>query len=125
MVRTAKSLLVLGIEAFLLSIPIAFGDSNVNKEVTIKGRVIDPVCLITMDMKGEAHRECALNCAKAGENLAIMDEKGKVYPILPEKAVTNPNQPILDHVEKTVTVKGTLIERGGVNYIMIKEVKGS
>lgn len=125
MIKHRKSLMALGIAIFLLSFSIAHAETNINKEVTIKGQVIDPVCLITMDMKGEGHRECAANCAKAGMNLAIMDEKGKIYPILPEKAVTNPNQPVLDYVEKTVTVKGTLFESGGVSYIVVKEIKGS
>lgn len=125
MIKHGKSLLVLGMAVFLPSFSIAHAETNINKEVTIKGQVIDPVCLITMDMKGEGHRECAANCAKAGMNLAIMDEKGKIYPILPEKAVTNPNQPVLDYVEKTVTVKGTLFESGGVSYIVVKEIKGS
>ncbi len=124
MIKPSKSL-VLGILAFLLSFSIAFGETKATKEVTIKGRVIDPVCLITMNMKGEGHRECALNCANAGENLAIMDGKGKIYPILAQKAVTNPNQPVLDYVEKVVTVKGNIIEMGGVSYIVIKEVKSS
>jgi hypothetical protein len=125
MTRFTKSSIALGVLVFLLSFSIAFGETNVTKEVTVKGRVIDPVCLITMNMKGEGHKECALNCAKAGENLAIMDEKGKIYPILAQKAVSNPNQPVLDYVEKTVTVKGDIIEMGGVSYIVIKEVKGS
>jgi hypothetical protein len=125
MIKSINSLMVLGMGIFLLSFSTTFGEINASKEVTIKGTVIDPVCLITMNMKGEGHRECATNCAKAGENLAIMDEKGKIYPILPAKAVTNPNEPVLDYVEKTVTVKGTLIERGGISYIIVKKVKGS
>ncbi len=124
MIRPSKSLMALGVGVFLLSISAAFGETKTSKEVTIKGRVIDPVCLLTMNMKGDGHRECALNCAKAVENFAIMDEKGRIYPILPETAVTNPNQPVLDYVEKAVTVKGTLIETVGVSYIVIKEVKG-
>ncbi|MGH7890409.1 MAG: hypothetical protein ACRENF_07660, partial [Thermodesulfobacteriota bacterium] len=58
-----------------------------------------------------------------GMNLAIIDGKGKIYPILPKEPVTNPNQPVLDYVEKTVTVKGTLFESGGVSYIVVKQVK--
>jgi hypothetical protein len=115
----------IGVSVFLLFFSIAYGETNTTKEVTIKGRVIDPVCLITMNMKGEGHKGCAFNCAKAGENLAIMDEKGKIYPILAPKIETNPNQPVLDYVEKAVTVKGTLIESGGISYIVIKEVKSS
>jgi len=123
--KHCKSLLVLGMAVFLLSFSIAHAETNINKEVTIKGTVVEPFCLITMNMKGEGHRECAANCAKAGMNLAILDEKGKLYSILPKEAVTNPNQFILDYVEKTVTVSGTLYESGGVSYIVVKEVKSS
>ena len=125
MIKTNKSIVILGIGLFLLSFSNAFGETMANKEVTIKGTVVEPFCLITMNMKGEGHRECALSCAKAGMNLAIMDEKGKIYPILPKEAVTNPNQPVLDYVEKTVTVKGALFETGGVSYIVVKEIKSS
>lgn len=124
MIKTRKSIVILGIGLFLLSFSNAFGETMSNKEVTIKGTVIEPFCFITMNMKGEGHRECAANCAKAGMSLAIIDGKGKIYPILPKEFVTNPNQPVLDYVEKTVTVKGTLIESGGISYIVIKEVKG-
>lgn len=123
MIKYGKSLLVLGMAVFLLSFSIAFGETMTNKEITIKGTVIEPFCFITMNMKGEGHRECALSCAKSGMNLAIIDGKGKIYPILPEETITNPNQPVLDYVEKTVTVKGTLFENGGVSYIVVKEVK--
>jgi hypothetical protein len=125
MVNIRKSIVILGIGLFLLSFSNAFGESMPAKEVTIKGTVVEPFCLITMNMKGEGHRECAVSCAKAGMSLAIMDESGKIYPILPQEAVTNPNQPVLDYVEKTITVKGTLFESGGVSYIMVKEVKSS
>ena len=124
MIKSSKSI-ILGIGILFLSLSTAFGEMNAGKEVTIKGKVIDPLCLITMDMKGEGHKECATKCAKSGENLAIMDEKGKIYPIMAGKVYTNPNDAVLNYVEKTVTVKGTLIESGGVSYIMIKEVKGS
>lgn len=124
MIKASKSIVILGIGLFLLSFSNAFGETMANKEVTIKGTVVEPFCLISMNMKGEGHRECALSCAKSGMNLAIIDGKGKIYPILPEETVTNPNQPVLDYVEKTVTVKGTLFESGGVSYIVFKEVKG-
>lgn len=125
MVNTRKSIVILGMGLFLLSFSNAFGESMPAKEVTIKGTVIEPFCLITMNMKGEGHRECAVSCAKAGMSLAIIDENGKIYPILSKEAVTNPNQTVLDYVEKPITVNGTLFESGGVSYVMVKEVKSS
>lgn len=125
MIKASKSTVILAIGLFLLFFSNASGETMANKEVTIKGTVIEPFCFITMNMKGQGHRECAANCAKAGMNLAIIDEKGKIYPILPKEPVTNPNQPLLDYVEKTVTVKGTLFESGGLTYILVKEVKSS
>lgn len=125
MINNSKSLLALAALVLFMSFTLASGETKGTEEIAIKSTVIDPFCLITMDMKGEEHREGALECAKAGMNLAIMDEKGKIYPVLPEKAVANPNQPLLDYVEKTVTVSGTLFEGRGVSYIMVKEVKSS
>jgi hypothetical protein len=123
MFKFRKLSLSLWILIIFLTFATYFDVSVIGSEVTIKGTVIDPFCLLTMGMKGEGHRECAQRCAKAGMNLAIMDEQGKIYPILQREPFTNPNNPVFDYVEKKVTVKGDLIESGGVSYIMIKEVK--
>ena len=125
MAKSRRSLMVFGIVILLSSFSTAYAETISRKEVTIKGTVIDPFCLLTMGMKGEGHRECAQRCAKAGMNLAIMDEQGKIYSILPGETFTDPNDPVLNYVEKTVTVKGHLIESGEVSYIMIKDVKGN
>ena len=124
MTNSRRSFMVFGLMIFFSSLSTAYVETTSRNEVTIKGTVIDPFCLLTMGMKGEGHRECAQRWAKAGMNLAFMDEKGKIYPILQGEAFTNPNDPIFNYVEKTVTVKGDLIESGGVSGIMIKEAKG-
>jgi hypothetical protein len=122
MFKFRKLSLSLWILIIFLTFATYFDVSVIGSEVTIKGTVIDPFCLLTMGMKGEGHRECAQRCAKAGMNLAIMDEQGKIYPILQREFLQIPI-PVFDYVEKKVTVKGDLIESGGVSYIMIKEVK--
>jgi hypothetical protein len=125
MFRFRKLSMSLWILIILLTFATYFDGSVIGSEVTIKGTVIEPFCLLTMGVKGEGHRECAQRCAKAGMNLAIMDEKGEIFPILPGEAFKNPNNLVFGYVEKTVTVGGNLIESGGVRYIVIKEVKSN
>lgn len=96
-------------------------------EATVTGRVVDPACYITMDMKGEKHRECAQACAKAGQAMGILDESnGTLYQVLAGSPMADPNALILEHAEEVATVKGMVFEKNGIKAIVPKEVsKGS
>ena len=121
-----KYFISLGVIVSLLVFSLAFGEEQGKmggKEVTITGQVIDPACLLTMGLKGEAHKQCATACAKAGQTFGIQDEKGQIYHVLTDAPTTDPNKLLWDHVESKVTVKGMLFEGGGVKAIVPKEVK--
>lgn len=60
MIRFIDSSMALVVLVFLLFFSIAFGETNATKEVTIKGQIADPVCLVTMNMKGEGNRKSLL-----------------------------------------------------------------
>jgi type 1 fimbria pilin len=47
------------------------GAGSKGKDVTLKGEVIDQPCYDKGGSKGEAHKACALSCAKRGNQLAI------------------------------------------------------
>ena len=58
---------------------------EVKENVTLIGRVIDPVCYIRHDAKGADHKQCALYCAKQGITLGILeDQTGRIYLAFPE-----------------------------------------
>jgi hypothetical protein len=98
-----------------------------SKPVTVTGRVVDNICMLSMGQKGEGHRECAMGCDKAGVRMSLLDEKANVlYTLMADKPFVDPNTQIRDHLERVVTVKGDLYEApGGQRVLAIKEVQAA
>ena len=98
-----------------------------SKPVTVTGRVVDNICMLSMGQKGEGHRECAIGCDKAGVRMSLLDEKANVlYTLMADKPFVDPNTQIRDHLERVVTVKGDLYEApGGQKVLAIKEVQAA
>jgi hypothetical protein len=58
-------------------------------------------------------------CAKGGQNLAFLHEaSGVVYPLVAKGHGKNPNEGLLEHIGKTVKVKGT-VYRMGTNAVLL------
>ncbi len=66
----------------------AWAQGAKSRAVTVTGRVVDNTCPLTMGLKGEGHRECAVDCDKAGARMSLLDEKANGTPDTPsiEKA---------------------------------------
>ena len=92
---------------------------------TIRGEVIDVSCYVSHEARGEAHKDCAVACMKAGQPAGILEEStGKMYVAVKEEDhLTNPNIELIPYAAKMVEVKGIVNERGGVATIDIKEIK--
>jgi type 1 fimbria pilin len=93
-----------------------------DKEVTLKGEVIDQPCYEGKGAKGEAHKACALSCAKRGNQMAILDDGGTVYSITGDYAA-NKNEKLISYVAETVEVKGTVSEKDGKKWLNITSIK--
>ena len=94
------------------------------KEVTVKGEVVDVACYVMGGTKGEDHKACAEACAKAGGSLGILTADGKLYiSLLPDDHKKGPNAILMDHVAHSVEATGYVRTSGGVQGIMIKSVK--
>lgn len=91
---------------------------------TINGDIIDPSCWVMNGAKGEAHKECMVACAKAGQTLAILEKKtNKVYILAAERPGEDPNKSVLDYAGMPVTVKGKVYTRGGIMAIQVASVE--
>jgi hypothetical protein len=74
--------------------------------------------------RGEAHKECAIACAKAGQTLAILERKtNKVYILASERPGEDPNKSLIDYVGQAVLVKGKVYTRGGLSAIQVASVE--
>src|SRR6266849_8907298 len=113
-----------GTLVLLVAAGVAAQTAN-SKPVTVTGRVVDNICMLSMGQKGEGHRECAIGCDKAGVRMSLLDEKANVlYTLMADKPFVDPNTQIRDHLERVVTIKGDLYEApGGQKVLAIKEVQ--
>lgn len=94
------------------------------KEVILTGQVIDQACYIKEGRSGPDHKKCAQACAKAGQSLAILDQKtGKIYVSMGAEMMDDPNAKIFDLAEEKVKVTGKVYEKGGVSAIVISKAE--
>jgi hypothetical protein len=117
MIYLAIALMTIGAS---LTVSAAVSD---DKEVTIKGEVIDQPCFEGKNgARGEGHKACALSCAKRGSQLAIVDDKNNVYSITGDYAA-NKNEKLIPFVAEMVEVKGVVSEKDGKKSIALSAIK--
>jgi len=93
------------------------------QEVTVKGEVIDLWCYLEAGDHGAEHKDCATMCAKAGNPIGILDDKGNIYVVMGLKEHQAGKELLSDKMAETVSVSGTLVKKGGVQVIYVKSVK--
>lgn len=124
MKRIASFALVCVVSAGLVFSQEKGKEKTVDKEAAITGEVVDVSCYLHQGAKGEGHKDCAVACAKAGGALGILTADGRLYvSTLPDDHKAGPNALLKDHITHTVTAKGMVRSKGGVNGIMIKSVE--
>ncbi len=107
----------------LLSVSAFAQEKKAEKEMTVKGEVVDVACYLMGGSRGEGHIKCAQACAKAGGSLGILTNDGTVYvSLLPDDHKKSPNAILMDHIGHMVEAKGFVRAKGGVNGMMIKSV---
>ena len=105
-----------------------FGASSWAKTMTVKGQVIDEGCsLREMGQKGGDQKaaemdQCAIDCAKRGEPVALLTADGKVYRISGGLAANN-NAKLIAHMGHTVEITGDVTEKDGKVLIAANELK--
>ena len=93
------------------------------KTVTVKGEVVDLWCYLESGGRGAGHKACALECAKAGNPIGILDKKGNLYVAMGMKDHQPGRDVLINKMAQMVTVTGTLVRKGGTQVIYITNVK--
>ena len=99
--------------------------SDKGKFMTIVGEVMDPACFLEAGSKsiGPGHFQCAVDCARSGQTLAIYDRaEDRIYFIAGELPGKNPNDPVMRYIHKKVDVSGTVSHRADAWGIVITRV---
>src|SRR5437868_5534252 len=82
--------------------------------MTIVGEVMDTACFLEAGAKsiGPGHYQCAIDCAKSGQTLAIYSrDQDLIYFVAGELPGKNPNDPLMPYIHKKVDVSGTVYHR--------------
>jgi len=120
--RTRKMVLFTGLVTFLLilgSLSQVYAQS-----VTLKGEVIDTFCYALMGAKGESHRQCAIDCVKAGIPAGLLEEgTGKVYVLLPNKDKSGLPKGVIDKMGRMASITGRVFTTGGSNFLTVESIK--
>ncbi len=95
------------------------------KTVTVKGEIIDTYCYALMGAKGESHRQCAIDCFKAGIPAGLLENgTNKVFVLLPNKDKTSlPQKDILEKMGRQATITGKVYTSGGSNFLTVESIK--
>ena len=91
--------------------------------VTLKGEVIDLWCYLEGGDHGADHKACGVECAKAGNPVGLLTEKGDIYIMMGIKDHQPGREVLIDKMAETVTVEGTLVKKGGVQVVYVSSVK--
>jgi hypothetical protein len=93
--------------------------------VTVKGEVIDTYCYALMGAKGEGHRQCAIDCFKAGIPAGLLENgTNKVYVLLPNKDKGSlPQSAIIEKMGRQASITGKVYTSGGSNFLTVDSVK--
>ena len=99
-------------------------DMAASSPITVKGEIIDSACYLGMGAKGLSHKQCGIDCVKAGTPVAILEEgTGKIYVLMSNKDKTPLPQAVIDKMGETTTIKGTLYTAGGSQIIAVDSVE--
>ena len=94
------------------------------EDVEFTAQVVDLSCSVVYNLSGDMHRECSQMCADMGVPLGLLGEDGTLYlPVSQAMPGSGDNERLKPHAEHTVTVKGKVIERGGMHTIIIASVE--
>jgi hypothetical protein len=91
--------------------------------VKVKGEVVDLWCYLEGGDHGAEHKSCAISCAKAGNPIGLVTEKGEVYVMMGIKDHQPGKEVLIEKMAETVTVEGTLVKKGGTQVIYVSAVK--
>ena len=124
MQKLAMTILALGFVA-LVPKPVSaqMPQAAEGTEVSFTATVVDLSCKSVYDLSGADHRMCAQVCFDQGIPLALLSEDGTMYlPVTLAMGQERGDKDLRGHAEHTVQVTGKVIERAGLNTILIESI---
>jgi hypothetical protein len=93
------------------------------ERVTVTGEVVEMWCYLEAGDRGAGKKACATACAKAGNPIALVDDKGQLFMLAGLKSHQPAQELLLDKMSERVTVTGTLVKNPHAQMIYIESVR--
>ncbi len=90
---------------------------------TITGEILDMKCYMSSGARGDGHKDCAASCVKRGAPMGIITDEDKVYLLIEDGKKAEAYEDAKKHAGDKVTITGTVTEKGGVQAIIVSEIK--
>lgn len=119
-----KKIMILGVFVSLILVLGGLIPVHAAENVAVTGELIDTYCFALMGAKGASHRQCAIDCAKKGIPVGLLEDgTNKVYVLLPNKDKTPLPKGVIDKMAQKVTVTGKVYTTGGSQFLTIESIK--
>jgi hypothetical protein len=107
------ALLLLFVAAF-----VTFRSSGAASQMAITGELVETYCWGRVQVGGPAHTQCAIQCAKRGIPVAVIEAKThKDFVLLPGRHDATLPPKLIAAMGKNVTIRGELVKRGQNHYL--------
>lgn len=93
------------------------------ERLTVSGEVVEMWCYLEAGDRGAAKKACATACAKAGNPIALVDDKGELYLLAGLQSHQPAQELLLDKMSERVTVTGTLVKNPKAQMLYIESVR--
>ena len=87
---------------------------------TLTGEVVDLMCYLDHEAKGEKHSKCAEKCIKGGGPVGLLSGD-QLYLVVGDHEPINDK--LADKAGKTVKLKGQVVSRNGMKMIQKAEIE--
>ena len=94
---------------------------NGGETMKISGEVVDMACYVDHGAAGDKHADCAKKCITNGLPVGLKADDGKTYLLIGEHKPINAD--LAQYAAKTITVKGKVASRDGINMIENAEIQ--
>jgi len=90
---------------------------------SITGEIVDAGCYLGHGERGAKHAQCAKQCIAGGMPMCLVTSTGAVYMLTMNHENPDPYNKLKTMAGRTVTVTGSMMERGGMKAIDVASMK--
>ena len=100
-------------------------ESKSPQSMVLTGEVVDTGCYLGHGARGEKHAECAAKCISGGMPMGLLTKENALYLLTLNHDNADPYNSLTGMAGKTVSVRGTVMEKSGMKAIDVAQVQAA